>query len=219
VQPSQGDCQLVTSNLLTSNTKTIPISELQGAKLDKANNFDGSQNQQVVLLTKREQIPLWFVRTYKEKMTSAELNYIVTDVNKFVKDPQQLSFEFHRGEPLIGLAFMSIMGLNLFWLAFCSDVVTCDFDKTRGSVIKQRRWFGFITRNVEYPLSDIVDINIKEKWNRSGRSYRIILLLASAKNLSLTGSYNNYFRKREKAEAAVDTIEQFLNRQKIYPLG
>ncbi|MBD2384856.1 hypothetical protein [Cylindrospermum sp. FACHB-282] len=46
-------------------------------------------------------------------------------------------------------------------------------DKNPGSIIKKRQWFWFITKTVEYPLSDIVELKIEEKRQRNGKSYRV----------------------------------------------
>jgi hypothetical protein len=207
-EPNQGNCQLVTTYFILSNTKNIPLSELQGARFDQEPNNDGSQNQQVVLLTKKGEIPFGFTRNYHPK-TVTELNSIAERINEFVNNPQQPSLHLQQGIPAFGWVFSAVTGVNLLWTLFCSDVTTCDFDKTRGSLIKKRQWFWFITRTVEYPLSEITEIKVEEEWNR-GKKRRVTLVLNADKSLPLTGYATSYYQSKAKIEATVETIKQFL---------
>lgn len=216
VQQNQGDCQLVTSNLLQSNTKTIPLPELQGARFDTITNNDGRESQQVKLLTKQGELLFGYRQSYHRQTSVSNLKYIVSEVNNFVKDTQQPSLNLQIGNPLIGFAVFGVMGVNFLWYAFCSDVITCDFDKSRGSIIKKRQWFFLITKTVEYQLLDIIDVKVEEKRQRNGKSYRVKLLLNSHKDLPLTAYYTNYWKSQVKMEANAEAIKKFLNRQQIY---
>lgn len=217
VPPNQGTCELVTTNFLIPITKTIPLPELQGARVDRTTNNDGSQNQQVILLTKQGEIPFGFTRTYHPDTTVRELNYLSSQINDFVKNSQEPSLSLQKGSPVFGWLVSGVMSINFLWFVFCSEVVTCDFDKSRGYIIKKRQWFWFITKIVEYPLSDIIDLKIEEKQQRNGKSYRVTLLLTAGKDLPLTAYYTNYWKKRKTTEETAEAITKFLNRQKIYP--
>lgn len=214
VQPNRGECQIVTSSLLQSNSKSIPMEEFFGARFDKFDvSSDNSQKQQVVLLTKHGELTFWDTHTQKSQVSAIELKSIVEQINGFVKTSQSSSLTIQKGNSLICLAVTGSAVLNFLWLAYCCEIVTCDFDKSRGYIIKKRQWF-FIARTVERQLKDIVDVQVQEQFNRNGKNYRIQLLLASGKDLPLTNYYTNFLRKRENIEKEANAIAHFLGRKK-----
>lgn len=112
---------------------------------------------------------------------------------------------------------MAVTTINLLWLAFCCDVVTCIFDQSRGSLTKKRQWFLIVNKTVEYQLHDIIDIQVQERRNRrSVTGYRITLLRASGKDIHLTSYHTNYFKGRQKIDDTADAIAKFLGRHKIF---
>jgi hypothetical protein len=54
VEPTQGNCQLMSFGLLGSNEITIPLNQLQGAKVDESSDGD---TYRVVLLTNDGDVP------------------------------------------------------------------------------------------------------------------------------------------------------------------
>ncbi|KAF3885699.1 MULTISPECIES: transmembrane domain-containing protein [Nostocales] len=215
VQPDRGECQLVTSSLLQSSKKTIPMEEFQGARVDQSDESrDRNQPQQLVLLTKHGELAFWTADTQKPQVSAIELKSTADRINDFVKNSQTSSFTIQKGNPTLAWAVTGVTTFNFLWLAYCCEIVTCDFDKSRGSVIKKRQWF-FISKTVEHQLREIVDVQVQEKFNRNGKNYRIKLLLSSGKDLPLTNYYTNYLRKREYIEKKADAIAQFLGRKKL----
>ncbi|MBD2441544.1 hypothetical protein [Nostoc sp. FACHB-110] len=213
--PSQTNCQLTKENILYFPTKTITIKELQGAKVVRQQRGDyHSQLQQIILLTEQGEIELSSVTTFHPDVTITELNGITSNINDFVKNSQTASLKVDRDNIGVFRVFLLVISINIVWLGFCSEVVTCIFDKTSGLLIKKRQWF-LIKRTVKYPLQDIIDVQVQERWNRSVKCYRISLLRASGKDIHLTGYYTNYLKKRKQIDATADAIISFLNRRKV----
>lgn len=75
---NEGNCELTRSGLLGSNTEKISLKNLQGAKVESAN--DGSR---VVLLTNGGEVPFTYYYT-----SWGEQNSLAYDVNLFVKNTQ-----------------------------------------------------------------------------------------------------------------------------------
>jgi hypothetical protein len=216
VQPNSESCQLVTTNILLFNTKNIPIAQLQGARIDQQSISDSTgQLQKLVLITKEGEIVFNSVKTFRPNITSHELNNIAEQINYFVQNPQETSLNITKGDSLIIKLFLGVAMINLLWFAFCSDVVTCVFDKSRGSLTKKRQWFLIITKTLEYQLQDIIDIYVQEKRNRNVTDYRITLLRSSGKDIHLTSYHTNYFKGRAKINDTADAIAKFLSRHKI----
>ncbi|OUL18098.1 hypothetical protein BV378_37210 [Nostoc sp. RF31YmG] len=212
-KPQLETCQLGKTNIFLFNTKNIPIKKLQGARIYKQSISDSTgQFQTLVLITNEKEIVFSSTKTFRPSITSHELDKIAYQINHFVNNPQESSLKIEKGDILIIKIFMAVITLNLLWFAFCSDVVTCVFDKSRGSLIKKRQWFLIITKTVEYQLQDIIDIQVQEKQSRSFTGYRITLFRDSGKDIHLTTYQINYFKDRQKMDETADAIAKFLSR-------
>ncbi|BAY13265.1 hypothetical protein [Calothrix sp. NIES-2098] len=215
-QAQSETCHLVQTNILFFHTKNIPIGKLQGAKFDKHNISDSTgQFQRVILITNVGEIVFSSVKTFRPNITSYELNNITDKINLFVNNPQESNLKIEKEDIFIVRIFVVVVIMNLLWLAFCSDVVTCVFDKSRGSLTKKCQWFFIISRTVEYQLQDIIDIHVQERRNRSVTGYRITLLRNSGKDIHLTSYHTNYFKGRQKMDETAEAIAKFLGRYKI----
>ncbi len=215
-QPQSETCQLVQTNILLFNTKNIPIAKLQGARIDKQSISDSTgEFQKLVLIAKEEEIVFSSVKTFRPSITIQELNNLAYQINYFVQNPQETSLNIEKGDILIIKVFMGLSAINLLWFAFCSDAITCVFDKSRGSLTKKRQWFLLITKTVEYQLQDIIDIQVEERRNRNVTGYRITLLRASGKDIHLTSYHTNYFKGRQRMDDTADAIAKFLGWYKI----
>ena len=213
-QPSGGNCQLVSSTLLQSHVKTIPLKELQGARFNKVNNSNGNPEPRVVLLTSQGEVPFPFIRSYHATAQHTQLKWMASEINSFVKKPDEQSLTVEEGDLKTGWIICAFLGLNLVWMVFCSAVVTCHFDKNLGSITTKRKWW-FVTKTIEKPLQEIVDVQVEEQRSRNGKNYRISLVLASGKRLPLTPYHTNYGCNQKKTQEKADSIATFLNLKAI----
>jgi hypothetical protein len=94
VEPTQGSCQLVTSSLLGLDEITIPLNQLQNAKLEQNRDHRGRGNYSVVLLTDDGEIP--FISTWnpdvQEKRNKAYL------INAFIGNPRETSLHVQQDD-------------------------------------------------------------------------------------------------------------------------
>jgi hypothetical protein len=216
VRKNDGICQIITSDFITSQPQTISLADIKGAKVNVKE--DGEKKPlNVVLITKNSEIPILYAPISSGKYEDQELYYVATNINQFIKNPEEKTLTWGKSRPSFLIwVFIFAMGCNFIWLGFYSEVTTCDFDKTRGTIIKKRQWFWIITKTVEFPLHEIIDIKIEEKWFRSVKGNRITLMLASGKDLPLSSYHANFLKKRKTLEVRVDAISEFLNRSKLY---
>lgn len=213
-QPSGGNCQLVSSTLLQSHVKTIPLKELQGARFNKVNNSNGNPEPRVVLLTSQGEVPFPFIRSYHPTAQHTQLKWMASEINSFVKKPDEQSLTVEEGDLKTGWVICAFFGLNLVWFVFEGAVVTCRFDKTLGSMTTKKQWW-LVTKTIEKPLREIVDVQVQERHTRSGKIYRISLVLASGKRLSLTPYHPNPGSKKKQTQETADFITKFLNLKAI----
>ena len=86
VQPTQGSCQFVHSGLLGSDETTIPLNQLQSAKVDVYENHKGD-TYRVVLLTDGGKVP--FTSAWSSGAEEKQKN---TDrINGFIGNPEKTS--------------------------------------------------------------------------------------------------------------------------------
>lgn len=213
-EPIGGSCQLVSSTLLQSNIKTIPLKELQGARFNKVNNSNGNPEPRVVLLTSQGEVPFPLIHSYHPTAQHTQLKWMVSEINSFVKNPDEPSVTVEDGDLKTGWLICASVGLNLAWMVFCSAVVTCRFDKSLGSITTKRKWW-LVTKTIEKPLQEIVDVQVEEQRSRNGKIYRISLVLASGKRLPLTPYHTNYGCNKKKTQEKADSIATFLNLKAI----
>lgn len=94
VEQTQGSCQLVTSGLLGSDEITIPLNQLQNAKLELISGPRGGGGYRVVLLTDDGEIP--FISAWnpsvQEKQKKADL------INAFIGNPRETSLRVQQDE-------------------------------------------------------------------------------------------------------------------------
>ncbi len=94
VEPTQGSCQLVISGLFGSDEITIPLNQLQNAKLELITDTRGRGGYRVVLLTDYDKVP--FISTWshneQEKQKKADL------INAFIGNPGETSLRIQQDE-------------------------------------------------------------------------------------------------------------------------
>jgi hypothetical protein len=108
VEPTQGSCQLVTSGLFGSDEITIPLNQLQSAKLVSSNIRKSSYS--IVLLTDHDKVH--FVSKWNtpvpEEQRKADL------INAFIGNPRETSLRIQKDDPgsaYIGGIFILFGGL------------------------------------------------------------------------------------------------------------
>jgi hypothetical protein len=94
VQPTQGSCRFVRSRLLGSGETTIPLNQLQSAKVDVTRGTKGGSTYRVVLLTDGDKIPftLAFSSDAEEKQENADR------INAFIANPGKISLRVQQDD-------------------------------------------------------------------------------------------------------------------------
>ncbi|MBD0346025.1 MAG: hypothetical protein ICV63_14620 [Coleofasciculus sp. Co-bin14] len=118
VEPTQGNCQLVSSSLLGSNEITIPLNQLQGAEVEVDEDSDGN-TYRVVLLTNDSDVPFTLLWTSNARENEKNVNLI----NAFVVNAGKTSLRVQQDDRLSaycwGGLFILIGGLTM--LGFSGD--------------------------------------------------------------------------------------------------
>ncbi len=83
--PNQGTCKLVASNFLSREEIDIPLSELQGAKINEDTDL-------VMLLTNNSEVAF----TSYSITNESEEQSIARRINNFVKNPQEKTLTVHK---------------------------------------------------------------------------------------------------------------------------
>jgi hypothetical protein len=94
VQPTQGSCQFVHSRLLGSYDKTIPLNQLQSAKVDVSTSSKGGSGYRVVLLTDGGEVPFTIASSSgaEEKQENADR------INAFIANPGKTSLRVEQDD-------------------------------------------------------------------------------------------------------------------------
>ena len=205
VTPNQGSCQLVHSSLLFSDEITIPLENLQEAKI-QVNPSYGNDSSRIVLVTKNEQIPLT-----KELDSDFNQQYTkkIDRINNFIHESNQKYLKIEQDNRL----FRYIFGGLFLLVGFVGSGVitqefTCQFDKTVGSLTLIKKGFLW-TRRVKKPISDIIGLQVDKPQNKKQtNNYRINLVLMSGKVIGLASAHES---NRVEIKRLINCITTFLN--------
>lgn len=206
-EPTQGSCKLLASGLLASEVREIPISILQGAKVDESRSSK-STTYGVVLLTITGEVPFTFYSNFDKGKKQA----IASRINDFVKIPGETSLAVKQDDRwisyLFGGTFAAIGIFFAFGFVVAPVVKTWLFDKTLGSfTLKQQGLFG--TKIIEYQIREIADVQVEEWTNSKGTIYyKVSIVLVSGDRLPLT-LYSSSGKKSKQKTASC--IRKFLN--------
>lgn len=107
----------------------------------------------------------------------AENEQIAAQINEFIySQKSSLSIKQHRLQNYFFFLII-ISGFVIFGYFLCaSPVVNCTFYKSLNKVVIEHKGLGGVMIE-EYPLEDILKIDRQERETRSGKSYRLVLVL------------------------------------------
>ncbi|MEG4070586.1 hypothetical protein QUA42_25125 [Microcoleus sp. Pol11C2] len=198
LQAKQGNCQLVRSNLLGSNTQEIKLASLRGAKVQRC-----GYKTRVILLTSVGYVPF----------TANSTNWgtqdaVASDINFYVKNAKDRLLRLSQEDRWLGWTG------GIFLLAAAAVIVlrnneTYSFDGNLNTLtVKQR---GLLARKViEYSLCEIYGVEVdrtkdldKDIW------YEVRLLVCGGSRISLPRTMSLY--EQEKIAKA---INNYLHQQK-----
>jgi hypothetical protein len=114
VQPTQGSCQFVRSRLLRSGETTIPLNQLQSAKVDVTASSRRGNSYRVVLLTYGGEVPF----TIASSSDAEGKQENVDKINAFIANPGKTSLRVQQDDRWFiypfGGSFILLGGLGLF---------------------------------------------------------------------------------------------------------
>ncbi len=202
VEPTQGKCELAESGLLGSQSQEIPLTGLQGAKVETSSSSDGD-TYRVALLTRDGNIPLTSIYSsgYEAKQASA------SRVDAFVSNPGEALLTVRDDSRWFAYPFGGIFVAAGLFVVSVTQVVTCSFDKTLGCMVVKRKGL-FKTELLEHRLREVLDVQVEDSTDSDGdQTYRVRFLLACGDRLPLTSYYSS---GRESKQEAVNCICKFL---------
>ncbi|HLO49068.1 MAG TPA: hypothetical protein VK211_11690 [Kamptonema sp.] len=211
--PNSNKCELIVSKSIDSEVREIPLTELQGAKIEFGAR-PNADTYRIVLLVKNNKIPLSPIYS---NLDGEKKEAMVSEINNFVKSPDKSTLKVQEDDRGVtwGLGVVLIAG-GLCVAAFSFKIVSCAFDKTQGCMTLKRQNL-FKTQAIEQSLAEIWDVEVEESANNSEGTYRVSLLLASGLRLPLTLDYSY---GREEHQEIGDRIRKFLNlKPDLVPTG
>jgi hypothetical protein len=201
--PNQGSCELVHSSLLWSDAMTIPLENLQEAKI-QVNESQTNDSSRIVLVTTQAEIPL--MTDSSANLQEQEIR--VNTVNNFIRDSSQKHLKIEEDNRLFAYIFG---GLFLFAGVVGSGVITkeftCHFDKTVGSLMLIKKGILW-TRRVKKPMSDIIGLRVDSVKQQEKKNYRVSLVLMSGKRIGLTSGKES---NRTEIKTLINCLTTFLD--------
>ncbi len=208
VEPTQGSCQLVNSGLLGSDETTIPLNQLQGAKVDVNQDSDGD-TYRVVLLTDGGEVPFTWV--WSSGTGGKQKN--ADRINAFISNPGEISLRVQQDDRWFAYPFGGLFALVGAGLVFGSllngeFIVSFTFDKALGLVrLKQQTLRR--TKVTEWRLREINQVEVKEHTDSDGdKTYSLTLNLRSGEHIPVP---LQSITSQEGNQKMAECIRQFLN--------
>jgi hypothetical protein len=177
----QGNCQLVRSNLLGSNTQEIQLAALRGAKVEKC-----GYKSRVVLLTSVGNVPF----------TADSTNWghedgVASDINFFVKNGKDRLLRLSQDDRWWGWKG-GILLLAAVGAIALSNNETYSFDGTLNTLtVKQRGWW--VCKVIQHSLCEIYGVEVDRTKDRDNDTwYKIRLLVSGGSRICLPNTMNPY---------------------------
>ncbi len=204
VTPNQGSCQLVHSSLLFSDEITIPLENLQEAKL-QFNQSYGNDYSRLVLITNNE--PIYFKNDSGSQLDKQK--NIADKINSFIDQENQKKINIQEDNRYFSYIFGGLFLLVGFvGSGVVTQEFTCNFDKSVGCLTLIKKGF-LLTRRVKKPISDIIGLQVdKPQKRQEKKNYRINLILTSGKRIGLASANES---NREETKRLIYCLTTFLN--------
>jgi hypothetical protein len=208
---NQGTCQLTLSHWSVHQTQNLQLSDLKMAKVTKSAQPDletGHYFYGIVLQLKDRQIPFSFM-SIAGSGAEAELDGVATQINEFIDRDRRSRLDIRIGAPAILLNALGgwfVLTLIFATLVSSESFSTCVFDRDRGCcTLGRKRWLRL--QSVEqYPLNEIVAVELETIDNGMGTTNRVNIKLKSGALVPLTqDSYSADYHQ------TILSIEQFLH--------
>jgi hypothetical protein len=215
LESTNGNCKLTTASLVWSESKEIPLKELQGAKIaisESTNSDKGitSNNYSSIILTPSGEIPL----SLSKSDDSKKIKELVLKINSFIINTEEkyLKAEQHEWSLITKILVGFLTSLTAAYsLLFCIFVLRKSayyiytFDKNLSSFIIQRK--GLAKKEVtvtQHQLQQITQVRVEEVDN----CYRINILMSNGERLSITDNFNSGLENKQEIASR---IRKFLN--------
>ncbi len=206
--PEQGFCKL-TKKSFTSTIETfkIPAKELIIA-IPVTKSIQDEEYESYILLS----TTTGFKRIYDFKNKSP--GNISDRINIFIKNEYKKELTIKQNNTTLNIIYLIIFIVIAFSFSTLIDFVYCIFDKKNGKItLIRKNILGEKTRYFE--LSTVKDIEIEVchlfKGSKSIKQYRIILKLASDKEIPLM---NHYALNSSRIKKAAQILTEFLGLKK-----
>ena len=212
-EPSLIECG-IRRHILGLTLKQEQVEGLRGSKVVQKTDSDGDRVYRVVLLTRSGDVP-W--QNVWSSGAAAKEDYS-TQINRFVQDANQDSFVLQERGGFVGFLFtglFAVIGCVMAFFGVRLLLTLWIFDRAGGVVVRQINGLGG-ARTTEYPLSDVVAVDIEShrSSDSSSTTYRIVLYMGTGDRVPLTASYSSGYRR--KAETA-RIIQEFLGLEGASP--
>lgn len=203
VSQNQGSCELVHSSLLFSDDLTIPLENVQEAKI-QVNQSAANESSRIVLVTTNAQIPL--MTDYSSDLEQQKMR--VNTVNNFLQNRTQQNMILTEDSRLFSYIFGGAFLLaGLVGSGVVTQEFTCNFDKSVGCLTLIKKGLLW-TRRVKKPISDIIGLQVDKVKKQQKKNYRISLVLMSGKRIGLTsGNEPN----QGETKTLINCLTTFLN--------
>src|SRR6476469_2123774 len=198
LQAKQGNCQIVRSNLLGSNTQEIQLASLRGAKVQRC-----GYKTRVVLLTSVGHVPF----------TANSTNWgtqdaVASDINFYLKNAKNRLLRLSPDDRWLGWTGGICLLAGFGGIVLRNNEIY-NFDGTLNTLtVKQR---GLLARKViQYSLCEIYGVEVDRTKDRQNDTwYEVRLLVCGGSRISLPNTMNPY-----EQEKIAKVINNYLHQQK-----
>lgn len=208
-QLTKGDCQLVNSNLWSSQRRNIKISALEKAKIRSTSSNYGMIHQ-VVIVTSSGEVSLSNYPNYNYK----QAQIIKSSINSFINNPRQKSLQIELGYKwfifagVIAIALITTAYILVMFYCFIRGVETWIFEKAVDNLtIKQQ---SFLKKKLiqELSLQEITNIEVEASQNsESDVTYQLSINLLSGQCIPLNLAETS---PKERKQKIADSILNFI---------
>ncbi|MGB3535764.1 MAG: hypothetical protein WBA13_19880 [Microcoleaceae cyanobacterium] len=141
LESAQIDCEITRKNLLSQQSRSIPVTDLTSAEVDvnEASSNDNSDTYEIILITKNSRIPLtntyssgWGFDHYKQNQL----------INSFIQAsaPNSLTVKHDmRWGLIIGIIFMLVSPILAIHVLFSKRITSCIFNKELNQLLITKR--------------------------------------------------------------------------------
>lgn len=175
---NQINCELRKYNAIGVITKS-QLFDPQQAYINSTSGSRGSRNYQVIIITPYGEFGLLKHARYENN------RQFITAVNNFIISQQSnLSVQQHQREHLNFTILILLIGIVISAYVATTPISKCTFYKSINKIYIEHQSLR-LRQNIEKPLEEFVNIEIKEKISRNNNLYQPVIVFINSERIPM----------------------------------